>query len=115
MSDTVEAIGSLPGRRNLEIKQAVSKSHETAPAPEVGIKEHAAPYPGSPAIKADATIGLNQSAASYLIHLDPKTMRTITEVVDRVTGDVRFSIPAGYRGGRSIAGASPQLIGGKPS
>lgn len=113
MSDIVEAIGSLPGRRSLESKQADSKSREKAP--EVGITGHAEPYQGPPAIKPDATVGLNQSAASYLIHLDPKTMRTITEVIDRVTGDVRFSIPAGYRGGQSIAGASQQSTGGKRS
>jgi hypothetical protein len=47
---------------------------------------------------------LNQSAASYQIHLDSRTMRTITEVIDKATGDVRFTIPQGYRRDQSSAG-----------
>ena len=100
MSDIVEGIGLSPGQRSVESGQHLSKAREKAPAPEAKAEDHQEVLSG-PQV---AAVGLNQSAASYQIHLDSRTMRTITEVIDKATGDVRFSIPAGYRRDQSAAG-----------
>ena len=100
MSDIVDGIGLSPGQRSTESGQHLSKAREKPPAPEAKNEDHLE-VPSRPPV---AAVGLNQSAASYQIHLDSKTMRTITEVIDKATGDVRFSIPAGYRRDQSAAG-----------
>ena len=100
MSDIVEGIGLSPGHRNVELGQHLSKARDKPPAHEAKAEDHQEVPSGPPV----AAVGLNQSAASYQIHLDSKTMRTITEVIDKATGDVRFSIPAGYRRDQTSAG-----------
>jgi hypothetical protein len=100
MSDIVDGIGLSPGQRSIESGQHVPKTRDKPPAPEVKAEEQ----PEAQSRPPVAAVGLNQSAASYQIHLDSKTMRTITEVIDKATGDVRFSIPAGYRRDQSAAG-----------
>ena len=100
MSDIVEGIGLSPGQRSIESGQHAAKTRDKPPAPEAKAEDHPEVLSRPPV----TAVGLNQSAASYQIHLDSKTMRTITEVIDRATGDVRFSIPAGYRRDQSVAG-----------
>jgi hypothetical protein len=100
MSDILEGVGLSPGQRSIESGQHPSKARETPPAPEAKAEDHPEALPRQPV----AAVGINQSAASYQIHLDSKTMRTITEVIDKATGDVRFSIPAGYRRDHTSAG-----------
>ncbi len=100
MSDIVEGIGLSPGQRNVESGHHSLKTREKTPAPEAKADEQPETQSRAPV----AAVGLNQSAASYQIHLDSKTMRTITEVIDKATGDVRFSIPAGYRRDQTTAG-----------
>jgi hypothetical protein len=100
MSDIVDGIGLSPGPRSVESSHQSGKAREQAPAPEAKSEDQPETQSKSPV----ATIGLNQSAASYQIHLDSRTMRTITEVIDKATGDVRFTIPQGYRRDQSSAG-----------
>lgn len=99
MTDIVDGIGLSPGHRGIESGQHDSKTRDKPPAPEAKADEQPKAQSTPPVV----TVGLNQSAASYQIHLDSRTMRTITEVIDKTTGDVRFSIPVGYRRDQSLA------------
>ncbi|MFM9845331.1 MAG: hypothetical protein ACKVOI_20390 [Dongiaceae bacterium] len=100
MSHIVDGIGLSPGHRSVESGQHPPKTRGNAPPPEAKAEEPPEMHPRPPA----PVSGLNQSASSYQIHLDSGTMRTITEVIDKATGDVLFSIPVGYRRDQSSAG-----------
>jgi hypothetical protein len=101
MSDIIEPIGSHPPPRG-GVEHHIPQLRDKPPLPEP--KAANADAPREPAPPRDMQTGPNQSAASYRISLDPGTMRAITEVVDRATGDVLFSIPTGYRRERGTSG-----------
>jgi hypothetical protein len=97
MSNTIEPVGLFPSRSSAESAPG-PKARDKSPA---RTEEQAPPPQGSPPAKLDPPLGLNQSSAAYKIRLDPGTLRTITEVVDRESGEVMFSIPIGYRSDHS--------------
>jgi hypothetical protein len=108
MSNSVESVGLFPSRSSAEPVPGTVKVRDKST---VETKhEDQTPPPQSPPAKVDPPLGLNQSSAAYKISLDPGTLRTITEVVDRESGEVLFSIPTGYRSEQS--GGGVQSTGG---
>ena len=97
MSDIVEPIGLFPSRGGAESVPVPAKTRDKPPAAEAKAEDQASPSQGTAPAKLDPPLGLNQSAAAYKISIDPGTLRTITEVLDRESGEVMFSIPIGYR------------------